>query len=269
MTTVPDDSHAAADFLGLQPTDDPLRWRLPVTLDVAGATGTLHGGCAIGAAVAALELSTERPLAAATSQYLARAPVGEEVEVVLDIYAQGKAMTQAGFTITVGDRVVLRGQASLGGRDLGVDRTWAVMPDAPPPEDCQPRAMTSITHHSFTDSSDLRLAGQTPGHEQVLYWARVGDGLSGTSPILAALADVLPSGMRVSLDAGFRGSSLDNTVRIGARHPAEWVLLDLRATAIHNSIGHGVARIFAQDGTFLASGSQSFAITEITGDLDR
>ncbi|WP_428120785.1 hypothetical protein [Candidatus Poriferisodalis sp.] len=62
----PQDPHLGeiTDFLGLRPTEDELRWLMPVTFDVAGATGTLHGGCGLAAAVAALETVTGRPMAA-------------------------------------------------------------------------------------------------------------------------------------------------------------------------------------------------------------
>ena len=62
VTSVPDSTREAAAFLGLEATSDPMRWRLPVSFDVCGATGTLHGGCGLGAAVAALELASQRPL---------------------------------------------------------------------------------------------------------------------------------------------------------------------------------------------------------------
>jgi hypothetical protein len=70
-------AEAAIEFFGLQSCDDPLRWRLPVTLGLCGATGTLHGGCALAAVVAALETVTDRSLASATSQYLSRVVRGE------------------------------------------------------------------------------------------------------------------------------------------------------------------------------------------------
>ena len=269
VTTVSPNTQAAAEFLGLQPTADPLRWRMPVSFDVCGATGTLHGGCGIGAAVAALELTTGRPLALASAQYLARASHGEVVDIELDLVSVGNAVTQATFAVLCGETVVLRGHSSLGGRELGIDQTWLEMPEAPDPESCPPRSRSTEIDHSFTDLADLRVASQRPGDRRVLYWARLRDGLASATPILAALADLLPSGMRVSLDAAFRGSSLDNTVRIASTTPTEWVLIELEASAFHNSIGHGVVRIFARTGELLASGSQCFGVTRLTGPLDR
>ena len=62
-----------AEFLGLTPTDDPLRWRLPVADSLTTAKGSLFGGVALGAAITALEHVTARPLVWGTAQYLAYA----------------------------------------------------------------------------------------------------------------------------------------------------------------------------------------------------
>jgi len=39
--------------------------------------------------------------------------------------------------------------------------------------------------------------------------------------------------------------------------PGEWVLLDIRFEAIVNGFGHGVVHLWAEDGTLLATASQS------------
>jgi hypothetical protein len=53
----------ATAFLGLQPTEDPARWRLPVVAGISAGGGFLFGGCGLGAAVVALESFTGRPTA--------------------------------------------------------------------------------------------------------------------------------------------------------------------------------------------------------------
>jgi acyl-CoA thioesterase len=75
--------------------------------------------------------------------------------------------------------------------------------------------------------------------------------------------------MRVSLDSAFRGSSLDHTVRLASLVTSEWVLMNIEAATIQNSIGHGAIQLYAQTGELLAIGSQSFALSKLTGDLDR
>jgi acyl-CoA thioesterase len=39
--------------------------------------------------------------------------------------------------------------------------------------------------------------------------------------------------------------------------PTDWVLLDVRIEAITNGFGHGLVHLWAQDGTLLATASQS------------
>jgi hypothetical protein len=44
----------AQHFLGLEPTDDPLRWRLPVTPAVSTPGWFLYGGCGLAAGIVAM-----------------------------------------------------------------------------------------------------------------------------------------------------------------------------------------------------------------------
>jgi acyl-CoA thioesterase len=79
---------------------------------------------------------------------------------------------------------------------------------------------------------------------------------SGAS--LAILGDYVPFGISQALGlAGGGNSSLDNTLRVYRLVPTEWVLLDIRIDAVARGFGHGVVHIWAEDGTLLATASQS------------
>ncbi len=52
----------APHWLGLEPTHNPHRWVLPITSGIATGGGFLFGGCGLGAAIAALEGTTGRPV---------------------------------------------------------------------------------------------------------------------------------------------------------------------------------------------------------------
>tara|TARA_B100000427_G_scaffold239922_1_gene202793 strand:+ start:9863 stop:10654 length:792 start_codon:yes stop_codon:yes gene_type:complete len=260
---------SSTSLIKLTPAEDRLHWSLKVTSDVAGATGTLHGGCGLAASAAAMEAACDRPIVYISGQYLSRAPVGSDVTIEVEELAVGNRVTQAAASVTCGGAVVLRASAALGGHDLQIDRGWRQIPTVPSPEDCPRRQATSETGHSFTDYSDIRLAGQMPGEAAVYYWARLERGLTSSTAGLIALADLIPSGMRVSLGKAFRGSSLDHAVRITSLEESDWVLIRIEADAIRNSVGHGRAEIYSQSGSLLATGSQSFAISAITGPLDR
>ena len=58
------------EFLALRPGDQADVWLLEVTKDVAGATGTLHGGCALAAAAVVLETATQRPVSSVSYTHL-------------------------------------------------------------------------------------------------------------------------------------------------------------------------------------------------------
>ncbi|HRE01851.1 MAG TPA: thioesterase family protein, partial [Ilumatobacteraceae bacterium] len=50
---------------------------------------------------------------------------------------------------------------------------------------------------------------------------------------------------------------LDNTIRIARLVPTEWVLLDIQVHAVSRGFGHGLVQMFAEDGTLMATASQS------------
>ena len=126
----------ARHFLGLQPTDDPLRWRLPVTPAVSTPGHFLYGGCGLAAGIVALEAASERPTVWATAQYLTYAPTGTVLDWEVVLAAVGKGTTQARAIGRLGDQEVLTVNAALGLHDLEVSGTWVEPPVVPLPEDC-------------------------------------------------------------------------------------------------------------------------------------
>jgi acyl-CoA thioesterase len=114
---------------------------------------------------------------------------------------------------------------------------------------------------------DLRLANARPwdevdGHPmpdgRSMLWARMPDMLALSSgAALAILGDYVPFGIRQALGRPGGGNSLDNTLRVYGLVPTNWVLLDIRIHAIANGFGHGVVHLWTEDGTLLATASQS------------
>ena len=88
-------------------------------------------------------------------------------------------------------------------------------------------------------------------------WARMPGVLEVSGAALAILGDYVPMGIGQSLGRHAGGNSLDNTLRIVRIVPAEWVLLDIQVHAIGNGFGHGLVHLWAEDGTLLATASQS------------
>ena len=80
----------AREWLGLQPTHNPMRWYLPVTPGICTGHRFLFGGCALGAAISALEGSTGRPIVWATAQYLYYARPPSVLDIDITIASHGK-----------------------------------------------------------------------------------------------------------------------------------------------------------------------------------
>ena len=81
------------------------------------------------------------------------------------------------------------------------------------------------------------------------------DGVDGAA--LAVLGDFVPMGVGQALGIRGGGNSLDNTLRMVKLVPTEWVLLDIHVHAVERGFGHGLVHMFAEDGTLLATASQS------------
>src|SRR6201995_2228121 len=85
----------ARAWLGLTPTHNPFRWNLPVVPGISTGGGFLFGGCGLGAAIAAMEGTTGRPVVWATAQYLSYARPGSVVDVDVTIAGSGRNSPQA------------------------------------------------------------------------------------------------------------------------------------------------------------------------------
>jgi acyl-CoA thioesterase len=93
---------------------------------------------------------------------------------------------------------------------------------------------------------------------QTIMWARLPDVIEGVDAMaLAIMGDFVPSGVGQALGVRGGGNSLDNTLRVMHLVPTDWVLLDIRVHGVQRGFGHGLTHMFAEDGTLLATASQS------------
>jgi acyl-CoA thioesterase len=257
----------ASQWLGLRSTHNPMRWVLPVTAGIATEKGFLFGGCALGAAIAALEASTERPVIWATAQYLSYTHPPSMLDIDVVVASAGHHITQARAVGHVADTEILTVNAALGHRDLPVEQTWVSMPSVPPPDECPARTWGTDHSGSIMSRLDLRLAhaqawdevdGNPMPDGRSILWARMPDMLDLSSGAgLAILGDYVPFGIRQALGRPSGGNSLDNTLRVYELVPTRWVMVDIRIHAVANGFGHGVVHLWAEDGTLLATASQS------------
>ena len=224
-------------FLGLEPTHNRFRWKLPVTPGICTGGDFLFGGAGLGAAIAAMEGTSGRSTIWATGQYLSYARPGEVVDVDVVLAVEGHQMTQARAVCHVADREILTVNAALGERPFDRAAQFEVMPpDVPPPEDCPTACSASIPGRRSTPGStsawpkgrELDDLDGTPGDGRTLLWSRIPEVLDGVDgAALAVLGDFVPMGVGQALGVRGGGNSLDNTLRIVKLVPTDWVLLDI------------------------------------------
>lgn len=257
----------ARAFLGLQPSHNPFRWTLPVDRRLCTRGAFLFGGAGLGAAISALEGTSGRDVIWATGQYLSYAKPGEVLDIDVTVAVEGHQITQARAVGHVGNREILTVNAALGERpDLPAGQ-FERMPDVDAPEAYRSRVHIAPTEApTINDHLEQRIVkGRDPddrdgtyGDGQTLVWARIPSLIEGVdASALAILGDFVPMGVGEALGIRGGGNSLDNTLRVLRPVPTEWVLLDIRVHGVERGFGHGLVHMFAEDGTLMATASQS------------
>lgn len=258
-------------FIDLKATHNPYRWYLPVEDRLCvGPPGQkfLFGGVGLGAAITALERTTGRPCVWATSQYLSFANPPSIIDIDVRSPVVGKNITQARVLAHVKEREIFTTNAAVGERDSDQSHQWIAMPDVPPPDDCPPMPRfdeTSEDLHAFLDmrvaqgrySPRRQIEGGRSQDGRVVLWGRSKTGAPVDSAMLAIINDFVPSGTSHALGLPAGANSLDNTLRIRKIVETEWVCCDIQIEGVHNGFVHGRSAMFADDGTLMATGSQS------------
>jgi acyl-CoA thioesterase II len=258
----------ARTFLGMQPVGDDLRWRMHVTKQLTTPGNFLFGGCALGAALVALEEASGRPTVWATAHYLSYALIDEELDWSVTLAAVGGHVTQGRAVGSVDGREILTVNAALGKDELDVGGVWVVPPDVPPPDQCPRRFLPEFFRNTIMDSVEVRSArgrafeemDGSPGSPDSALWARVPGHLTPSAATLAIFGDYVSGAVSQPIGRRAMGRSLDNTLRMVQLKPTEWVLCDIRILGVHGGFGHGAMYLFAQDGELMATASQSLIV---------
>ncbi len=271
----------AEAFLGMVPVGDDLHWRLTVVPELTTPGNFLFGGCGLGAALVALEKAAARPTIWSTAQYLSYAPTHSVLDLTVTLAAEGRRTTQGRVVGRVGDREILTVNAAVGSPGtLDAEGVWVTIPDVPRPDECPPRWFPDFGSASIFDRIDVRQAsgrslheitdvGGAPGRPDSALWARVPGHLEPSAATLAIIGDYVSGGISQPIGRRVMSRSLDNTVRVVRLVPTEWVLCDIRIQALVGGYGQGTAYLWAEDGTLLATASQSMSVRFWDEDLQR
>ncbi|MGB7052978.1 MAG: thioesterase family protein [Acidimicrobiales bacterium] len=262
----------AREFFGMEPQKDLVHWRLQVVPELTTPGQFLFGGCGLGAALVALEAASGRPTIWSTAQYLSYARTNSELDLTVTLAAEGRRVTQGRVVGRVGDQEILTVNAAVGWPgELEVDGVWLTAPTVPPPEDCPPRRPPFDRGPSIFDRIDVRIArgltfeelyagsGMT-GEPTSALWAHVPAYLGPSAAMLAVVGDYVSGAVSQPLGRRTMSRSLDNTIRMVQLEPTEWILCEIGMQALVGGYGQGVAHLWSQDGTLLATASQSMSV---------
>jgi acyl-CoA thioesterase II len=263
------------EFLALEPTDDPLHWRVDIQPRTLTHAGAVHGGTLLAIAVESLEGALDRPLVWATAQYLHHVGPTGMIDVVVTPEIEGRNTTQARAALRFGDVELLLTTAALGSRQFPHRGRWVEMPDAPRPDDSRSWIGPSAEGEQILDHYEIRFAhgrmiaelDGTPGTGRAALWCRAARGPRPMSAgDLALVGDMLMPSLSGALGAPAAGNSLDNTLRVVERATTEWVLLDVSVDASIDGFAHAGAHLWTEDGTLLAVVSQTLVLREAAPD---
>lgn len=259
------------NLLKITPTATPLQYQMVVTPHICVGhpdSMFMFGGIGLAAGLSAIEAATGRPTVWAAAQYLSYARPGDALLLDVVVPASGKYTSQARVVVRTAEKEILTVNAALGARPNSPEGQWAQMPDVPAPDDCPAMTYDWVRRPDDINASFAKrvAAGRfgaarseggpsTDGIARL--WVRPAQGGDVDRIMLAIMADFLPSGIGNALGSAAGGNSLDNTIRFARVVPTEWVLADIRIDAASQGFVHGRVHLFAQDGTLLATASQS------------
>jgi hypothetical protein len=148
----------ARTFLGMEPDGDDLHWRMHVTPQLTTPGNFLFGGCALGAALVALEKASGRPTVWATGHYLSYALTDAELLWDVTLAAVGGHVTQGRAVGSVDGREILTVNAALGQDELAVGWRVGGAARCPPSRPVPPRYLPEMFRNTIMDSVEVRSA---------------------------------------------------------------------------------------------------------------
>lgn len=262
---------STADFIGVtRPSNgDPMR--LPVTPRILQAdSSSLFGGAGLAAGIIALEHKSERPVVWATGQYVSTTAPPAEVELMVELPTVGRSVTQGRVIGLDEGREIIAVLGASGTRREEHRGVWRVMPEVPPPDDCDgverdPGGESMHRHVELRMAQGMFgfLGTGTPSQDgRSLIWARMPE-VHHDSAALAIIADYLPSAVGNAVGEVVFATSLDNTIRfagpVGERGDG-WILCENTIEFVGAGFANGTCLLWSSSGELLATASQTMTV---------
>jgi len=276
MTSLPagrvDDAYPHAADLALIPFAgfDRGAVHFVLTPDLTRHDGALYGGTGAAAAVMAMEAATQRDAVWVATQFVAQARVGERIDLVAHVLAEGQRIAQVHVVATVDDCIIFTALgATAHPRPHGLTGQYDDMPRVSSPDGSGPlhrgAALSELAERGFNRNLEFREAKfDVPQPRAMALWARLtGPGRSMTAAGVAFVADMVPGAIARAAGKFGGGFSLDNALRFAEVPATEWVLLHLRGDVASHGYGHGSFTAWSQEGALLATGSQTASMAHV------
>lgn len=212
------------------------------------------GGVAMAAAIDALERATSKPLLWATIQFLNHGFLGDEIDINVEPVGGGRNVTQMMASLSKGNMVLQRVFGALGERPNGKGDVFVSMPEVPAPDDCPAKADDTFGRpDNLLAQFERRTAVEDNDSGYECMWMRPLFDAQVSAPLLALMSDFFLG----AHPATRGGTSLDNTLRVHATAPTEWVLCVTQFAGFVRGAVHGSQHMFTHDGVLLTSSSQT------------
>jgi acyl-CoA thioesterase len=217
-----------------------------------------------------MEAATQRDAVWVATQFVAQARIGERIDLVAHVLAEGKRIAQVHVVATVDDRIVFTALgATAQPRPHGLTGQYDDMPRVSPPEQSAPLhrgpALSELAERGFNRNLEFREATlDAPQPRAMALWARLtGPGRAMTAAGVAFVADMVPGAIARAAGKLGGGFSLDNALRFAEIPTTEWVLLHLRGDVASHGYGHGSFTAWSREGALLATGSQTASMAHV------
>ena len=264
---------ADLDLLGPLIAEDGRSGRFELGPGLARHDGALYGGTGLAMSVLAMQAATGREPLWASTQFVSSPRLGAQLEWTTEVLASGKRASQVLVRATCEGEPVWTTVGSTGvPSDEGLTAQYQSMPRASAPG-AGPRRETFVgaagNPDSYTSRIELFEADVDGPAPHAAMWVRRVDGGPFSPAAIAFGSDFVPLAVARAAGKLGAGSSLDNSMRFRGGDGPTWILLELVGDFAFGGYGHGTVRVWGEDGTLLATGSQTAAMRYLwdPGDL--